>query len=177
MSKSLSGSNKKHKKVYSSGMADKIERATRKQAKQLKESGFSQQFDTIMLENYDSTPVGINQSNVMKNGNEVTYDTSLQRDIDFKSGYSEFGPTQMHYDVVEDFDRMTSNMAPHTSRREYQYNKNYDTKLAKTNVFPLSIQAGTLGRTLGLKFHRNRVTRKVTPQNYQNLQYRPLKKL
>lgn len=144
MSKSLSGSNKKHKKVYSSGMADKIERATRKQAKQLKESGFSQQFDTIMLENYDSTPVGINQSNVMKNGNEVTYDTSLQRDIDFKSGYSEFGPTQMHYDVVEDFDRMTSNMAPHTSRREYQYNKNYDTKLAlQTGVDDLYMSKDT----------------------------------
>ena len=106
-------------------MDTKIKKATEIQAKQLKDSGFSQQFDTIMLDNKNVEPVGVNQANVINRGNCHTFDTSLQRDIDFKNGYSEFGPTQMHYNVEEHFDMMSSNMAPHTSHREYTNNKDY----------------------------------------------------
>ena len=71
----------KKKKVYSSHMDTKIKKATEIQAKQLKDSGFSQQFDTIMLDNKNVEPVGVNQANVINRGNCHTFDTSLQRDI------------------------------------------------------------------------------------------------
>jgi len=121
---------RKNKKTYSSGMAFKIDKAAKKQAKQLKRSGFASQFDTIMLDNIDAEPASINQSNLVNRNDTVSYDTSLQRDLDFNGGYSEFGPTQMHYDVCEDFERMTSNMNPHTSKREYTQNENYTHTLA-----------------------------------------------
>ena len=65
--------------------------------------------------------VGVNQSNSNING----FDVSLQRDLDFSNGYSEFSKTEMHYDVVLKKDIMISNMAPHTSKREYTTNRDY----------------------------------------------------
>ena len=116
---------KSNKKVYSSKMAKKIKKATEIQAKQLKDSGFSRQFDTIMFDNYNE-PTAINQASVINKNGCVSHDLSLQRDIDFKNGYSEFGKTQMHYDVEEHFDMMSSNMTPHTSHREYTITKDHN---------------------------------------------------
>ena len=129
--KSDKKSKKKNKKIYNSSIAKSIRDVERKQARKLKETGFSSQFDTLMLDNFNAEPVGVNQSNVIKRGDSVSYDTSLQRDIDFVRGYSEFGPTQMHYDVVPEFEMMISNMNPHSQKRDItQYNNDYSHKLA-----------------------------------------------
>ncbi len=105
---------------YGSNMVDKVERATKNQAKKVKESGFASQFDTIML---DATePVGVNQSNIIKRGDKREFDTSLQRDIDFVNEYSEFLPTQMHYDVTDTVEMMSSNMDYHSSKRDLTTN-------------------------------------------------------
>ena len=60
--------NKKNynKKIYNSNMADSIKHIERIQAKQLKETGFSSQFDTLLLDRSQGNPVGINQSNIIK---------------------------------------------------------------------------------------------------------------
>ena len=137
--KSDEKSNRKkyNKKMYNSNIADSIKNIERKQAKKLKQTGFSSQFDTLVLENSQRDPVGVNQSNVIKRGDTVSYDTSLQRDLDFVNGYSEFGPTQMHYNTVPEFEMMSSNMHPHTRNREYTISKDYDHKLAlNTGVDP-----------------------------------------
>ena len=131
--------NKKNynKKIYNSNMADSIKNIERIQAKQLKETGFSSQFDTLLLDRSQGNPVGINQSNIIKRDNSVSYDTSLQRDIDYVNGYSEFGPTQMHYNAVPEFEMMSSNMHPHTTKREYTINQNYSHQLAlNTGIDP-----------------------------------------
>lgn len=108
---------KQPKKVYNTTLCDKIDTATKLQAKKLKKSGFARQFDTIMLDNVGG-PVGANESNFVNTDNFHGFDTSLQRDIDFQNGYSEFGKTQMHYDVVPQFEMMTNNMNPHSSKRD-----------------------------------------------------------
>lgn len=124
----------KKKIKYGSNISKQIEQATATQAKELKEFGFARQFDTIMLDNNEVKPVGINQSNTMNNHGNKKYDVSLQRDIDFKNGYSEFLPTQMHYDVDDNFDMMTSNMNYHTSKRDYN--------IARDNTHLLGIYTG-----------------------------------
>lgn len=124
----------KKKIKYGTNIGKQIEDATSRQAKELKESGFARQFDTIMLDSNEINPVGLNQSNVMNHDGKKSYDVSLQRDIDFRNGYSEFLPTQMHYDVEDDFNMMTSNMSYHTSKRDYN--------IAKDNTHLLGIYTG-----------------------------------
>jgi len=117
-------------KIASYNISDNITKATRQQAKKLKECGFASQFDTIMLDNTDG-PVGVNESNIVNVNGANSYDTSLQRDIDLKNGYSEFGRTQMHYDVVPQIEMMTSNMSKHSSRRDMtRQDKDYSQQLA-----------------------------------------------
>jgi|UniRef100_A0A6C0IW84 hypothetical protein len=115
---------KNEKKVYSNNISNKINKATINQAKKVKESGFAAQFDTIMLDN-TGPPVSANQSNTIRRDGNNGYNVTLQRDIDFKNEYSEFGKTQMHYDVVPQIEMMTSNMQPHSSKRDLtHYNMN-----------------------------------------------------
>jgi len=106
-------------KSYSTNITNNINRATEKQANDLKEDGFARQFDAIMIDSVNNVPVGINESYNSFNG----YNTSLQRDLDFSNGYSEFGKTEMHYDVIAKKDMMISNMSPYTSKRDYKINK------------------------------------------------------
>lgn len=106
--------------VYDTNLSGNIDKLTKDQAKNVKDTGYAKQFDTIMIDNFDN-PVGVNQSSNGING----YDVSLQRDLDFTNGYSEFSQTQMHYDVVSKNNLMTSNMNPSTSRREYTNNRDY----------------------------------------------------
>jgi len=108
---------KTRKKVYNNNISNKINKATINQAKKVKESGFASQFDTIMLDNV-GPPVSANQSNTIRKDGNNGYNLTLQRDIDFKNEYSEFGKTQMHYDVVPQIEMMTSNMQPHSSKRD-----------------------------------------------------------
>lgn len=104
-------------KVFNNNISKKINKATVNQAKKVKESGFAAQFDSIMLDNV-GPPVSANQSNIIRTNNNDSYNLTLQRDLDFKNEYSEFGRTQMHYDVVPQIEMMTSNMQPHSSKRD-----------------------------------------------------------
>ena len=115
------GSTRDSRDVYNTNISEQIDLATKKQAEEVKEYGYAKQFDSIMVDNVDHVPVGVNQSYNTFNG----YDMSLQRDLDFTNGYSEFSKTEMHYDVVSKNKMMTSNMAPHTSKREYTRNNDY----------------------------------------------------
>ena len=132
---SKKNSKKKSKKVkrnnYSSNMSNKINSVAKKQAKKIKNEGFASQFDTLMFDN-PGEPVSSNFSGVIKRDGFSGYDVALQRDLDFKNGYSEFGNTQMHYDVVPTYEMMSSNMVPSTSRRDLPIQKDYSHKLAVT---------------------------------------------
>jgi hypothetical protein len=119
INKKLKGTSSCKLSNYTTNITNNINKATEKQAKDLKENGFGKQFDAIMVDNVDNVPVGVNESYNSFNG----FDTSLQRDIDFTNGYSEFSNTEMHYDVTAKENMMISNMSPHTSKRDYKVNK------------------------------------------------------
>ncbi len=121
---------------YDSDLVQKVNDATIRQAQQVNDSGFASQFDTISLSNTES--VGINQSNVIKRDNESVFNLSLQRDLDFDNGYSEFLPSQMHYGVTQDMDLMISNMSYHSAKRDVtNINRDHSHRLAlNTGVDP-----------------------------------------
>ena len=81
--------NRRKSANYSSNMAGKIQKVSENQARKVKSEGFASQFDTLMFDNA-GTPVSVNQSNVIKREGFSGFDMALQRDIDFKNGYSEF---------------------------------------------------------------------------------------
>lgn len=138
--------NKRNKDIYDTNISDNINKAVYKQAKSTNETGYAKQFDSITIDNFEDLPVGLNQSNSNING----FDVSLQRDLDFGNGYSEFSRTEMHYDVVPKKDIMISNMTPHTSKREFTTNRDYshvlglhtgndDLYMTKENFTPVTL--------------------------------------
>jgi hypothetical protein len=78
-----------------------------------------QRFDTI------SEPVSSNDTHITISG----VNNGLQRDIDFKNGYSQFQMNNMHYDVVSRNQFIHNNMVPNTSKRDFDVNSNDHRKL------------------------------------------------
>ena len=68
-----------------------------------------QRFDTI------SQPASANDTHITITG----VNNGLQRDIDFKNGYSQFQMNNMHYDVVSRNQFIHNNMVPNTSKRDF----------------------------------------------------------
>ena len=111
----------KDKMKYNTNIMENINNISTKQAKIIKDGGYATQFDELKFDNNDKV-VGPNESNMTFNG----FDLSLQRDIDFNNQYSEFGKTQMHYDVTTKENFLTSNMAHETSKRDYTVSKDHN---------------------------------------------------
>jgi hypothetical protein len=78
-----------------------------------------QRFDTI------SEPVSSNDTHITISG----VNNGLQRDIDFKNGYSQFQMNNKHYDVVSRIQFIHNNMVPNTSKRDFDVNSNDHRKL------------------------------------------------
>ena len=78
-----------------------------------------QRFDTV------SEPVSMNDSHITISG----VNSSLQRDLDFKNGYSLFQSNNTHYDIVNKNQFTHNNMIPNTSRRDFDVNTNDQRKL------------------------------------------------
>ena len=80
---------------------------------------FFQQFDSLTFDNI-SKPTAENQSYFTNSG----LNSFLQRDLDFRNGYSEFQNSDMHYGVVTKENFMHNNMIPNTSKRDTFQNTN-----------------------------------------------------
>ena len=78
---------------------------------------FLNQFDDLRFDNI-SNPVGVNEAFTTLSG----INTSLQRNLDFQRGYSNFQNSDMHYDVVNKEEFVHNNMIPSTSRRDFDIN-------------------------------------------------------
>ncbi len=103
---------------YESNLENNIHQLDRLQAKNLAQTpDFYQQFDSLKFDNVGG-PKCINETNIKKSG----FDYSLQRDLDFKNGYSNFQDKNMHYGVV-DMEHFThNNMVPFTKKRDVEAN-------------------------------------------------------
>jgi hypothetical protein len=104
---------------YDSNLENKMNIIENKQAKQINNPEFFQQFDSLTFDNL-SKPTSENQSYMTRSG----FNNFLQRDLDFKNGYSEFQNTDMHYGVVTKENFVHNNMYPHTSKRDTLINLN-----------------------------------------------------
>jgi hypothetical protein len=97
--------------MYDSNMESKMNIIEQNQAK--KQPEFFNQFDNLSFDNI-SKPTAENQSYFTNSG----FNNFLQRDLDFKNGYSEFQNNDMHYDVVTKENFVHNNMTPSTSKRD-----------------------------------------------------------
>ena len=105
---------------YSTNLENNIHKIDINQANSLsKNPEFYQQFDSLKFDNIGK-PSCINESNIKKSG----YDFNLQRDLDFKNGYSNFQDKNMHYGVVSMENFTHNNMVPYTKRRDVNLNLN-----------------------------------------------------
>ncbi len=113
---------------YASNLENNIHKIDRLQAQNLSQTPeFYQQFDSLKFDNVGG-PSCINESNSKRSG----YDYNLQRNIDFKNGYSNFQDKDMHYGVVSMDNFTHNNMVPFTKRRDIQSNyKNASLKYQK----------------------------------------------
>ncbi len=116
-----SKSKNKLNSVYNSNISDSLAMIEKQQARQKsKKPEFLKQFNELTFDNIGE-PVSINESYISTNG----IDQSLQRNLDFLNGYSDFQQSDMHYDVVTKDNFTHNNMIPNTSRRDFSMNLNH----------------------------------------------------
>jgi len=101
--------------VYNSDMEKKMKNIEIEQIKQINSKPeYLKQFDDLSFDNV-SEPTSSNEAYSTVGGMNST----LQRDLDFKAGYSSFQENDMHYDVVTRDKFTHNNMVPTTARRDF----------------------------------------------------------
>lgn len=118
--------------IYNSNLSDKINLIEKQQARQnYNQPEYLKQFDELTFDNID-IPVGVNESYMTIKGTNP----SLQRNIDFNNGYSNFQHSDMHYDVVNKDNFTHNNMVPNTSKRDFSMNLSHSDRVQrKLEVF------------------------------------------
>ena len=118
--KECNKNNKELKNNYDSNIEKAMDNIESQNAFNLKNKPeFFQQFDSLTFDNI-SKPTAENQSYFTNSG----LNSFLQRDLDFRNGYSEFQNSDMHYGVVTKEHFMHNNMIPNTSKRDTFQNTN-----------------------------------------------------
>ena len=101
--------------IYNTNFEDQIKKIEQHQIGQnFQKPEFLRQFDDLTFDTI-SNPVGVNECNVTITG----VNSSLQRNLDFQRGYSEFQENDMHYDVVSKDQFTHNNMTFGTRRRDF----------------------------------------------------------
>ena len=114
--------------VYNSDMENNIRRIEKIQVSQnYSKPEYLNQFDDLKVDSKNG-PVGINDS--FKGAN-----SSLQRNIDFQKGYSEFQDSDMHYNVVSNDDFTHNNMILYSSKRDNGRLHDFQNKNRKLEAF------------------------------------------
>jgi hypothetical protein len=118
--------------IYNSNLSGKISMIEKQQARQnYNQPEYLKQFDELTFDNIDN-PVGVNESYMTIKG----INPSLQRNIDFNNGYSNFQHSDMHYDVVNKDNFTHNNMIPNTSKRDFSMNLSHSDRVQrKLQVF------------------------------------------
>jgi hypothetical protein len=124
---SLVNSKNNLKTIYSSNISGQMNVMQQNLAKQnFNNSEYLKQFDDLRFDSV-SDPVGVNEAFTTTNG----LNTSLQRNLDFNNGYSNFQQSDMHYDVVTKEHFTHNNMVPHTSKRDFSFDMNSANKVQR----------------------------------------------
>jgi len=171
---SLSDNNtNKLNNIYNTNLENNMNRIEKEQASQSYHNPeYLNQFDDLKFDN-TTGPVSINQSNMGVNN-------SLQRNIEFVNGYSEFQKNNMHYNVVNTKDFVHNNMIPSTSRRDTDNNSNRNQRnletftgnsdfyTPKTEQFHLFEPMSNLSWPTGVPSITNAIQNRYLPSNKNN---------
>ena len=165
--------NKELDSVYNSDLENSINMIEKRQIMQnyLKPEYLSQ-FDELRLDNI-SEPVSINSAHTTMTG----VNTSLQRNLDFTNGYSQFQKDDMHYGITNEFTH--NNMTPNTSRRDYtvdgrsqrkleHFTGVSDTWVPKKEKMPLFQPMADLSWVNGMPTVTDKLTNRYLPSNKNN---------
>ena len=159
--------------VYNSDLENSINMIEKRQTMQnYSKPEYLSQFDELRLDNI-SEPVGVNSAHTTMTG----VNTSLQRNLDFTNGYSQFQKDDMHYGVTNDFTH--NNMTPNTSRRDYTVDSRSQRKLAnftgisdtwvpKKEKVPLFQPMADLTWVNGMPTVTDKLTSRYLPSNKNN---------
>jgi len=172
---SLSGTNSNNlNNNYCTNIENNMNRIEREQAFQsYANPEYLKQFDDLKFDN-STGPVSINQNNIGVNN-------SLQRNIDFVNGYSEFQKNDMHYNVVSSKDFVHNNMVPNTSTRDRDilgsdrnqrtletFTGNSDFYTPKTEQYHLFEPMTDLTFTTGMPTITSKIQNRYIPSNKNN---------
>ena len=161
--------------IYNTNIENNIKRLEREQAYQrYSNPEYLNQFDELKFDNIYG-PVSINQSN------KTGINNSLQRNIDFVNGYSEFQKNDMHYNVVGTNDFVHNNMIPNTSTRDRDnicssrnqrtletFTGNSDYYTPKTEQYHLFEPMADLSWTTGMPSITPAIENRYIPSNKNN---------
>ena len=118
---------------YNSNMKEQINNIEMKQILNLKNNAeYLNQFDDLKFDNIKK-PVSINEINTTYKG----FNKSLERNLDFKNGYSNIQNQNMHYDAIDDNDFSHNNMIPNSTKRDLSQRNTTDHRTLEvfTGVF------------------------------------------
>ena len=161
--------------IYNTNIENNIKRLEREQAYQsYSNPEYLNQFDDLKFDNVCG-PVSINQSN------KTGINNSLQRNIDFVNGYSEFQKNDMHYNVISSKDFVHNNMIPNTSTRDRDilssnrnqrtletFTGNSDYYTPKTEQYHLFEPMSDLSWTTGMPSITPAIENRYIPSNKNN---------
>jgi len=162
--------------VYNSDMEKKMKSIEIEQIKQINsQPEYLKQFDDLSFDNI-SDPTSVNDAYSTVGG----MSSSLQRDLDFKAGYSNFQENDMHYDVVTRDKFTHNNMVPTTARRDFSvdprktqrkletYTGNFSDYTPKKEKLPLFEPMSDLTFPNGMPNVTDKMANRYIPSNKNN---------
>ena len=160
---------------YSSNIENNINQISRNNLSNNLSSEYLKQFDELTFDTI-TEPSSINNSHNTISG----INSSLQRNLDFQNGYSQFQQTNMHYDVVGSDQFVHNNMIPNTSRRDFAVNSDRgqrkleaftgisDTYVSKKEKVPLFEPMADLTWTNGMPSITSQIENRYIASNKNN---------
>lgn len=162
--------------VYNSDMEKKMKTIEIEQIKQINSKPeYLKQFDDLSFDNV-AEPTSSNEAYSTVGG----INSSLQRDLDFKAGYSNFQENDMHYDVVSRDKFTHNNMVPTTARRDFSvdprknhrkletYTGNFSDYTPKKEKLPLFEPMSDLTFPNGMPNVTDKMANRYIPSNKNN---------
>ena len=161
--------------IYNSNIENKINQITKNNMSNNLSSEYLKQFDELSFDTI-TEPTSINDSHNTISG----INSSLQRNLDFQNGYSQFQQTNMHYDVVGADQFVHNNMIPNTSRRDFDAKSEKgqrkletftgisDTYVSKKEKVPLFEPMSDLSWTTGMPTITSMVQNRYIVSNKNN---------
>ena len=160
---------------YNSNLENKVNTIQLKQIlNNSNKSEYLNQFDELTFDNIGEPTA---ENDIYKTISGINF--SLERNINFRNGFSDFQKSDMHYDVVNNNDFIFNNMTPNTSRRDFSiddrssrrletFTGNFKEYTSKTEKTPLFKPDDNISNIYGMPSITNMIENRYLPSNKNN---------